>query len=100
MTVRFAASGGGGGVPGGGGWGTPASSTFGVNGRIVMKITRGTSSTSINGLMLMSPLVVNFFFLPFIRYLLLSDLFVEFFRQQAHTIHARRSDCIDNFYDI
>src|SRR5262249_1672403 len=100
MTVRFAASGGGGGVPGGGGWGTAASRPFGVNGVIVMKITRRTRSTSINGVMLMSPLVANFFFLPFIRYLLLLNLFVQLLRQQADAVHACSSDCIDDFYDV
>src|SRR5882672_8422461 len=90
MTVRFFSSGGGGGAPGGGGCGTAASRPFGVNGVIVMKITRRTRSTSINGVMLMSPLVANFFFLPFIRYLLLSDLFVQFLRQQADSVHTGR----------
>src|SRR4029079_10486552 len=100
MTVRFAASGGGGGVPGGGGWGTAASRPFGVNGVIVMKITRRTRSTSINGVILMSPLVANFFFLPFIRYLLLSSLFVQLLRQQSDAVHARGPDCVDNLDDI
>src|SRR5262245_29705069 len=64
--VLLSSSGGGGGVPGGGGCGTAASSPFGVNGVIVMKITSSTSRISINGVTLISALAEIFFFTFFI----------------------------------
>src|SRR5215831_18948523 len=64
--VLLSASGGGGGVPGGGGCGTAASSPFGVNGVIVMKITSSTSKISMNGVTLISALASIFFLTFFI----------------------------------
>src|SRR5215471_8070680 len=66
MTIVLFVSSGGGGVPGGGGCGTAASSPFGVNGVIVIKITSSTSKISMNGVTLISALAEIFFFTFFI----------------------------------
>src|SRR5258705_485853 len=65
-----------------------------------MKITRRTRSTSINGVMLMSPLVARVFLLPFIWALLLLYLFVKFFRQQADSVDSGCPNGIDDLHDV
>src|SRR3989442_183868 len=95
MIVLLSWSGGGGGVPGGGGWGTAASSPFGVNGVMVMKMTSSTSRMSMNGVTLISALA-EIFFLPFfmVSVLLLADLIVLAFGQQTDLVDARVADIV------
>src|SRR5438309_11855531 len=100
MTIVLLASGGGGGVPGGGGWGTAASRPFGVNGVIVMKITSSTSRISMNGVTLISALAWIFFLTFFIAGLLLADLVVQAFGQQADLVDACVPDIVHDLDDV
>src|SRR5438552_14099641 len=98
--VLLSWSGGGGGVPGGGGCGTAASRRFGVNGVIVMKITSSTSRISMNGVTLISALAWIFFLNFFIDGLLLADLVVQAFGQQADLVDACVPDIVHDLDDV